>query len=168
MTSPAPTTPRTQQEWEVFRFPVRPVSLGIDDIDSRVIDGSLTAPDDDVDDQDGEDGDGGREGGSDSLDLVPPLDTWVYEPVHNMLVNRKLHKKIALERLDNRDRIVRILAAIEAQDGWDVGGFWQAMEAASLTCFDMSLLDMLNLHSDGAAIVWRTAFRPRARESVGF
>lgn len=134
------THPRTQEEWEEFRFPQRP---------------TLSVPP--SSDEDDEEGDGGGEDGGwgdAAYEPQPPrITTWVYVPEQRRFVHLTRHKQVLIDRLDEGTKVVRLVAVFQAQS-LDPDGFLDALERAAALHHGCTLTELLRTHADGRLLLW--------------
>lgn len=134
--------PRTQEEWEEFRFPPRPtLPVKSDESDSE--------------DEDG-DGDGGSDGGWGDAAYEPSLPrvtTWMYIPEQRRFAHLNRNKQVLIDKLDESSKIVRLIAVFQAQN-LDAEDFVDALERASGFHHGCSLDILLRAHADGRPLVW--------------
>lgn len=172
--------PKTEQEWEAFRFPSRPahawpqeapplppaspVALEepLPTFPSRAMVAPPVAEEEgkgDGDGEGGEEGSGGSGGGPgfrnepDAAQLAE-WGGWEFSEEGNALIHRSLRKRVRLSNLDDAEKIMRMIAVLEDRADLDPTSFVRALEVAARKHYQKSLVVVLREHPEGARLHW--------------
>ena len=164
--------PRTDAEWEQFRFPKAfnrpgeaPASPGTPAVLPVAELASSSEDDEETESTGGEEGTAGQ--GTGELEpQVPPLSVdWVFVPESSSLRSEGLKKQVALADLNTASKIIRLLAVFRLRTDLEPDSFSRALEAACQHRFNQSVEELIKDkdYRNDAAIPWTPVKVPSTR-----
>lgn len=109
----------------------------------------------------GSGGSGGKSGSAGGSGEPPPPDAscifgpWEFHARSIMLYNRAHKRRMMLEQLDSPSKLMKVIVALGAQNGWDVDNLVKSMDHAARQRFGKTLYQVFSHVQDTATIDWK-------------